>query len=80
MRNRRHPLPGCAVKACHQQATSCMPNALCERHRRQKYRTGRTETIWAEKQGPECGICGRSVYEHGVTEWCHVETRMAQNA
>ncbi len=58
----------------------------CQWHYRRNRRHGTLERIrntsmiiWAEYQGPTCGVCGRSVYEHGVTEWCHVETRMAQN-
>ena len=55
--------------------------SYCQRHYRRHRRhetlhTKRPIGICAEPQGPTCGICGHSVYEHGVTEWCHVDQRI----
>ena len=25
--------------------------------------------------GATCGVCGRSIYEHEVTEWCYINER-----
>ena len=71
---------GCKLHHCDKPARSNQFDALCDGHYRQKLRTGQTTIFKARPQGPACGICGRSVYTHGVTEWCHVETRMVQGA
>lgn len=31
-----------------------------------------------ESAGAACGVCGRRVYDHDVTEWCFINERQAQ--
>ena len=45
--------------------------SYCQRHYRRHRRHGTLHT-----KRPTCGICGHSVYEHDVTEWCHVDQRI----
>ena len=33
-----------------------------------------------EPGGAICGVCGRNIYNHGVTEWCYIEERQAHHA
>ena len=57
----------------------------CGRHKQNLVRYGDTKGKdfsyvkngdWvSDNAGPECRICGRSVYDHAVTEFCQLEER-----
>lgn len=68
---RQYPHDFCPLDGCYRQRSNAR---YCERHQRQLMRTGSpysTQRDWvSDAAGPDCLICGRSVYEHGVTEWC----------
>lgn len=63
----------CPVQGCYRVAVSI--GTHCAMHRQRMVRTGTTDRMskgdWvSDSAGPECQICGRSVYEHDVTEFC----------
>jgi len=69
----------CMVDGCYRETRS---NGYCEKHYLNLRRTGhlrpQKKTTWdwvSDAAGPECGVCGRSVYEHGVTEFCEQVAR-----
>jgi len=72
--NRIHTNDYCQADGCYREVKSSSP--YCARHHRQIARTGgivvdeRYSDRVSDSAGPECRICGRSVYEHGVTEFC----------
>lgn len=63
----------CMVDGCYRDTRS---NGYCEKHYLNLRRAGSIRPTkklhdWvSDSAGPECGVCGRSVYEHGVTEFC----------
>jgi len=64
----------CMVDGCYRNTRS---NGYCEKHylnlRRSGHLRAQKKTAWdwvSDAAGPECRVCGRSVYEHGVTEFC----------
>jgi len=73
----------CNVDACYRAARS---TTYCDTHYRNKLRTGsvygvkstKEDREWVmESAGAVCGVCGRSVYGHKVTEFCELIARMA---
>lgn len=70
----------CTVQGCYREAVSI--GGYCPTHKKRMVRTGMTDTAtvtdWVmDDAGPTCGVCGRSVYRHGVTEFCQQVARVA---
>jgi len=70
----------CMVDGCYRETRS---NGYCEKHylnlrRMGSVRTQNKRIDWVtDSAGPECGVCGRSVYEHKVTEFCQQIARVS---
>ena len=77
---RLHTKEFCTLDGCYLETQRSSP--YCVRHHRQNHRTGtpRSDERYSDRvtapAGAECGICGRSVYEHGVTEFCELVERI----
>ena len=70
----------CTVDGCRRDARDGMN--ICDTHYNQRRndakRSRRNQRDWVlDSAGPECRVCGRSVYEHGVTEFCEGSERRA---
>lgn len=66
----------CAVDGCYRETRGGYVARYCEKHGKSLRATGHLRPQkklydWvSDSAGPECRVCGRSVYEHGVTEFC----------
>ena len=66
----------CTVDGCYRETRFGVVGKYCEKHYLNLRRSGHIRpqkyaADWvSDSAGPECGVCGRSVYEHGVTEFC----------
>lgn len=71
----------CTVDGCYRETRLGAVTAYCEKHYQSIIRTGHLRPQknvfdWvSDAAGPECRVCGRSVYEHGVTEFCQEMAR-----
>lgn len=78
-----YPYDYCPIDGCYRQTVN--HSAYCARHYQTMMRYG---TPWgkigsytvshdwvSDPAGPECRICGRSVYKHGVVEFCQLKLR-----
>lgn len=68
----------CPVDGCYRETVS--PGSYCLKHKRQFLRTGSvyptSKHDWvSDPAGAACQICGRSVYEHKVGEFCLLKAR-----
>ena len=63
-----------------------MARRYCQWHYQKHRRAGdlprknQQGVIAREPAGATCGVCGRTVYTHGVTEWCYIDERQAYHA